>query len=318
MELWSNPTPSSANSATLSAPYVVHAADIGQLVHSILQYREQQQQQQQKAYSDIAKGVAGAYGSYQQGQSANSANDAANAAIYGSQYPNDPYGGYSNPDVVPDYGGTSALAGIGAERKLNPEAFMSDYERQLMDAKINAEQALAHNRWTYPNNSGDGSDIMDQVHAQSIANSVRKNQLDAASQQIAGDVGYDDLPTVVNAMSQYRAGQTKFPLMQGDKTPGALKDKLISDLGAYQQALKGGSSPISAPIGAAPGVRQESIDQVKQAAPDVPPISPQQPTTAPGYGNKAVMMKAPDGTVSPVDPDLVDYYKKKGAVVVVQ
>jgi hypothetical protein len=37
---------------------------------------------------------------------------------------------------------------------------------------------------------------------------------------------------------------------------------------------------------------------------------------APGYGVQAVRMRAPDGTVSAVDPQLVDHFKSLGAVVV--
>jgi hypothetical protein len=37
---------------------------------------------------------------------------------------------------------------------------------------------------------------------------------------------------------------------------------------------------------------------------------------APGYGVKGVKMRAPDGTISTVDPDKVEYYKSKGAVIV--
>jgi hypothetical protein len=39
-------------------------------------------------------------------------------------------------------------------------------------------------------------------------------------------------------------------------------------------------------------------------------------TLAPGYGVKGVRMQAPDGTISTVDPDKVEYYKGKGAVVI--
>ena len=150
--LWSNPDPSNATSAVLSAPFHADAANIGPLVHALLSYQQQQAEARDKSYQDLIKGIAsgvsGAYGAYGQNQAAGAANDAANAAIYGTQYPNDPYGGYQDPNRVPDYGGVDALRALDYERKMNPTAFMSDYDKQLAQAKIDATNALAHQRLT--------------------------------------------------------------------------------------------------------------------------------------------------------------------------
>src|SRR6476661_8390033 len=125
--LWSNPVPDQHTSADLSAGYKVDAANIGPLVGAILRYREAQQQQQQKQLTDmisgIGKGISGVAGGIGGMQSQGAQNDAANASIYGMQYPQDAMGGFTNPDVVPDYGGTDALKALQYAKQIDPNYF---------------------------------------------------------------------------------------------------------------------------------------------------------------------------------------------------
>lgn len=150
---WSDPNASNATAAMLGENVKLDSASIGPILNALLQYRENKQRQQQQSYNDmlsgIAKGAAGFANNYQQGQ----ANDAANAAIYASQYGNvDPYGGFTDPNRVPDYGGTDALRALQYAQKMNPDAYGSDYDKMLKEAKIDATDALISQRmgWTTP------------------------------------------------------------------------------------------------------------------------------------------------------------------------
>jgi hypothetical protein len=68
----------------------------------------------------------------------------------------------------------------------------------------------------------------------------------------------------------------------------------------------------------APTIPGQTVYPDEEATPGSTPI----PTVgadknlAPGYGVTAVRMQAPNGTISMVDPDNVEYYKSKGAVVI--
>jgi len=140
MNYWSNPTPGGATSAELGNAARIDPVNIGSLVASIMNARQRaaefQQQQTANAISGIVKGLASASQQYQQNAREGAANDAANAAIYGAQYPNDPYGGYTDPNRVPDYGGVDAL-----------EAQKRGLQLQKSQEQIRAEQALEYDRW---------------------------------------------------------------------------------------------------------------------------------------------------------------------------
>jgi hypothetical protein len=138
---WSNPSQGQTNTAAqIQSQYKPETVSIAPIVAALLQKQYHDQEIQQQQYQDMIKGIGSAASAYGQQQNASSANDAANAAIYGQQYPNDPYGGYQDPDKVPDYGGTDAL---------KAEKLAGDpYKAQLEQAKINSTNALANSRWS--------------------------------------------------------------------------------------------------------------------------------------------------------------------------
>ena len=59
MVSWSNPDPSNATSAVLSAPYKFGSASIGNLVDAILTYRRAQERQQQEGISYFSRILTG-------------------------------------------------------------------------------------------------------------------------------------------------------------------------------------------------------------------------------------------------------------------
>jgi hypothetical protein len=153
---WSDPSQSQETAAKLQSSFQPQQAQIGTIIAALLQQKYHQQELEQQQQQDLIKGLgsvaAGVGKSYQSGQ----ADDAANAALYGAQNPSDAMGGYTDPNRVPDYGGQDALKAYLLQQK----AATNPLDDQLTQSKINAENALASNRWTYPQGSGSGDSGM--------------------------------------------------------------------------------------------------------------------------------------------------------------
>lgn len=290
---WSDPSGSNATSAALSSPFKFDAASIGQALNAILNYREHQQQQQQQSFdnmlSGISKGVQGGINQYNQGQ----ADDAANAALYGHFYPNDAASAYSNPDVVPDYGGTNSLRAMQQADAINRWQTPTATPNTYTDANGITYIQGPHGWSVAGSRGGDsgGNSVLDQRRAQIIADAARKQSLDAASGQIAGIVGYDDLPSVMSAMNTYKAGTTPFPLMQGNSTPDTAKDQLISAVEQYRRALQGNNSLPQ-------GINQSDVNQANEAMTAAPPSTSN--------------VKSPSGVNMPKQGDVIRGYKFLG------
>ena len=109
MYSWSDPNPSQFTAAQAQSQFQVPNANIGTIVAALLKQKNDQENREQQQQQDLIKGIGQAAVGYEKGQQAGQADDAANAAMYGAQNPGDAMGGYTNPDVVPDYGGTDAL-----------------------------------------------------------------------------------------------------------------------------------------------------------------------------------------------------------------
>jgi hypothetical protein len=172
--LWGNPTPSEATPAALSSRYEVSAPNIGPIIAAIMAQRDRKQKEDQAALNSLISGVGsvagGAMDAYQGGQR----DDAANAAIYGAQYPNDPYGGYTDPDRVPDYGGTNALRSAMIQKQLTVDPYKQQYEQ----ARIQAMQALAGQRWSNYGSGYNGSNDNGMTPRQNI-NTLKEAQNEA-------------------------------------------------------------------------------------------------------------------------------------------
>jgi hypothetical protein len=140
---WSNPDQSDLTAAKLQGSFQPQQVQIGSIVAALLKQKHDEEQLKQQQTQDLIKGIGSAAAGYAKNEQAGQADDAANAAMYGAQYPNDPYGGYTNPDVVPDYGGSDALKTDLIRQKLTGDP----YKQQLEQAKINSTQALATSRW---------------------------------------------------------------------------------------------------------------------------------------------------------------------------
>jgi hypothetical protein len=154
---WSNPSQGQTNTAAqIQSQYKPETVSIAPIVAALLQKQYHDQEIQQQQYQDMIKGIGSAASGYANYQNAGAANDAANAALYGAQNPKDPFGGYQDPNRVPDYGGTDALKAYLLQQK----ATTNPLDDQLTQAKIDAENALSHNRWTYPQGSGSGDSTM--------------------------------------------------------------------------------------------------------------------------------------------------------------
>jgi|ERR1041385_7834665 hypothetical protein len=123
---------------------------------------------------------------------------------------------------------------------------------------------------------------------------TRADILNSAGQQ--GFLGGQPLPK-----DQPWQNADEFVITPQDTTKQAVRLPKDTFLSLKQSVL---GQPIQP--NAAPGIRQDDVDQQTL-----------QPTKlAPGYGVQAVKMQAPDGTVSDVDPNLVEHYKSLGAVVI--
>jgi hypothetical protein len=83
--------------------------NLGPIIAAFLQYRQAQEKERQQQVNSLLSSAGKLAGGIGQMQQQGQAYDAANAAIYPKQFPNDPYGGFVDPNRVPDYGGTDAL-----------------------------------------------------------------------------------------------------------------------------------------------------------------------------------------------------------------
>lgn len=118
---WSDPSQGSQGGQTLpelQSKVQIQSPNISGLISSILEQRYRAEQQRRQDMAQLIAGVGSVAGGLVKGYQKSQADDAANAAIYGMQYPNDPFGGYTNPDKVPDYGGTDALSGATLDTQL--------------------------------------------------------------------------------------------------------------------------------------------------------------------------------------------------------
>lgn len=142
---WSDPNQNQGFTAAQSqAAFRPETVSIAPIVAAIMRQRYEQQQLERQQQQDLYKGVGEAVQGYYKGQQAGVADDAANAAMYGAQYPNDPYGGYMDPNKVPDYGGTDALKTDLIRQKLSGDPLKNDLTR----ARTDAANALANSRWS--------------------------------------------------------------------------------------------------------------------------------------------------------------------------
>lgn len=143
--LFSNPTPDPNNDpAVLQSRYEVRAPDIGPIVSAILQNRfnnaKLQQQQMNDMITGIGKGATMYQNALNENQYQGGQNDAANAAIYGQQYPQDAYGGYTDPNRVPDYGGVDAAQGVKFQNAMIAQQ-LQDQERIARINRLNNPQS---------------------------------------------------------------------------------------------------------------------------------------------------------------------------------
>lgn len=166
-----------------------------------------------------------------------------------------------------------------------------------------------------------GSELARQIQAKRVADSLiaRRAQLEAATGRGRGGGGGSAEPQTYwdEQGREWRPGPggrwipMKSPNAQ---TPGGTPKLSPTEKGWAAPEIPGVSVDIHAPD--EPGTTlQPDVPPAPDAAPTAPP-SDQVGGHAADYGVKATYMKAPDGTVSPVDPNLVEYYKSKGAVIV--
>lgn len=147
---WSDPQPSNATAASLMGSAHINdpGYSLGHIVSSILQFRQEEARRQQQQQQQNQQNVLTAARMFQQNNQANAANDAANATMYGIQNPNDPYGGFQDPNRVPDYGGTDALRALESAKSMG--AYQDPTTRALHQAQLDAEQARAWKTWNEP------------------------------------------------------------------------------------------------------------------------------------------------------------------------
>lgn len=235
--LWGNPTPGGPTAAQLQSTQQVNPINMSGVVTAILEHQRMQQQQQQQYQAQLAQGVQALSQQYQQGEQ----DDLANRAIYSAQHPNDPYSGQSGyDDRVPDYGGTNALHMQQIEAQLGNQGLNT----QLLQAKVNAEQALGYNRYTHPPNSGSDDDTASVARALKEQRIAAQAELDAAKRSYSSASGTPlrDLSKVDDALNQYTSGSSEFPALGThkaikDDSEGSYKDTILSARTQYQNAL---------------------------------------------------------------------------------
>ncbi len=317
---WSNPEQDKTNPGSLPLP-ALHTGDIGGIVAAILRAKEQANQNSRQDYQAMLSGIGKGVSGYANAQAQGEQNDAANAAMYGMQYPNDPYGGFTDPNRVPDYGGTDA-AKLQLEMQKVRTAQIED---QLRNAQTSQTWAHANQMWNNP--SGDaGSPAQPQTFTDDQGREWRqgtggqwfpmsqgkdtsrtqmnnyKDQANAAKQDLLNQVGVPatDLSKVMDALNSYQPGTTAFPALGGthtapitDDSQGQYKDAVLSARQRYQQALaniSGGATSTKLP----PSVSQNDVNQVSEAPPAGSDI------------------KSPSGVNMPKQGDVVRGYKFLG------
>jgi hypothetical protein len=266
---WSNPDQSDATAAKLQGSYRPEQVQIGSIVAALLKQKHDEEELKRQQTQDLIKGIGsvavGAEKGYQSGQ----ADDAANAAMYGAQYPNDPYGGYQNPDVVPDYGGQDALKTDLIRQKLSGDPL----KNELTQARTNAANALADRRWS--GGSTGGTSGYDQSQPETV--------IDEQGREWRRGSGGQWFP-MFSAAHAYRSSlngknaptmdtQTIYPDDGTPDAPVAPVDPQLPPNTAVPAGGKGAGSVSSNDVNQvqqAPGndgLRQEAMDAINRGAP---------------------------------------------------
>lgn len=298
---WSDPYQGQGTNtaAQIQSGFRPETVSIAPIVAAIMRQRMEAQQQQRQQTQDLVKGINDLSAGYGKYQAQGSADDAANAAIYGSQYPNDPTGAYTDPGRVPDYGGQDALKTELIKQKL--------LEAQ---AKTNETWAKGHDAWTggssgydpsqpetftddqgrewrkgsggqwYPMTSPRGTSDRSQIN-------TYKDQASAAKQDLESQMGVPpaQLPAMLGKLNSYHPGVDAFPALGtqpaiADSSQGQYKDNILAAAQRYKDALSGISQtgtqqpstqpPVSGPPpvqpSAGPSVVQSDVNQAAQAS----------------------------------------------------
>jgi hypothetical protein len=237
---WSDPNPSQATAATLGNAARIEDINIGPIVASIMKFRQEQAQQQAAAQQQMYAGIAKGVGAYQANAKEGEANDAANATMYGIQNPNDPYGGFSNPDNVPDYGGTDALRALESAKSMG--GFQDPQAKALESAKLDLVNAQAHRTWIDDPNGGNSSvNDLNDFRKQQIINEADMNRARKTLEESLGVTG-KDADAALAALSGYKSGAGAFPAIGdhpaiGDASEGDYKDRSLAAAKAYRDAM---------------------------------------------------------------------------------
>jgi hypothetical protein len=199
---WSNPSQGQTNTAAqIQSQFQPQTVSIAPIVAALLQKQYHDQEIQQQQYNDMIKGIGSAASGYANYQNAGAANDSANAALYGAQNPKDPFGGYQDPNRVPDYGGTDALKAYLMQQK----ATNNPLDDQLTQARIDAEKALTRQRNNQPfggyaKPTNPDLNYLHSVNAYTGQLNAAQDNLDQTygetAQQILGSQGMSKIPEV--------------------------------------------------------------------------------------------------------------------------
>jgi hypothetical protein len=253
------------------------AAPIGGVLEAILKNRQFQQLNTQKNIADTIKAI-------QQQRQGNAYTEALrNAGLTQGQ----DISGLSDPDA------TRLATLIQAQ---TPDTTMDAYHKALTaEAQARADALNDPDEGTY---TTDPSEQRRQDAEKRREEDARMKAIKATLK--ASSLPDDAVPSVVNPKDpttypkpgtySFSAGGKRTDIPQGQ----------VNDFNAAKRVY-------------------DALNKERAAIPERPPAergSGAGSNLAPGYGVKTVKMKAPDGTVSDVDPNLVTYYKNKGAVVV--
>jgi hypothetical protein len=293
---WSNPsggqTDTMGEIASRGSP-IGPQANFGALVAAILHNKEQEQKQMQAAMSGVEKGVGGYLQGSQNSQlgqyetltsSPNSADVDRAQEIYNNM----------SPQLQ-----AQAMQWSQKQQQLSDQQNWTQQQHDLMaqhlGAQTNAQNALADQRryntqWS-ENDQPDGptgNPALDATHQRLNDQAMLKRQ----KEQLANMLGVtvQKLPEAIGKINAYRPGDPNatveatpnqtFPLMQGNDTPGDVKQGAIDAANAYQSMLGNGQqlsqipgnhpayAATSLPAGAqsqAVGARGEKIPGVSTA-----------------------------------------------------